>query len=148
MDIVKRAKQVTGCAWKSLHARKAKHLSKWHFCEKTENCLGVSIEASKKSCYECLVFKKKRSYYNMERPKTTYNHLQPPQKHLQPLANNLLSFVCKWCSVMWSVTSPCLVARLCSVSGVLRFLPVFNNVSGLVVVAFDLVYCSLSGYLH
>ena len=25
----------------------------------------------------------------MERPKTTYNHLQPPQKHLQPLANNL-----------------------------------------------------------
>ena len=34
----------------------------------------------------------------MERPKTTYNHLQPlqkiqqpPQKHQQPLANNLTS---------------------------------------------------------
>ena len=25
----------------------------------------------------------------MEQPKTTYNHVQPPQKHLQPLANNL-----------------------------------------------------------
>ena len=51
----------------------------------------------------CIFLKKKRGYYNMERPKTTYNHLQPPtttskliqqlptttSKHVQPLANNL-----------------------------------------------------------
>ena len=93
------------CAWKSLHARKAKHLSKWHFCQKTEICLGVSIKASKKSCCECLVFFKKKNvvtttWNGLKPPTTIYNHLQPPQnwfnnclqqpqKHVQPLANNL-----------------------------------------------------------
>ena len=46
---------------------------------------------------------------------------------------------------MWLLTSPFLVARLCSVSRVLRFLPVSPcNVRSLAVAAFDLVYCSPS----
>ena len=46
---------------------------------------------------------------------------------------------------MWLLKSPFIVARLCLVSRVLRFLPVsLTNVSVLAVAAFDLVYCSLS----
>ena len=41
------------------------------------------------------------------------------------------------------LTSPFLVERLCSVSRVLRFLPV-SPIRSLAVAAFDLVYCSLS----
>ena len=33
----------------------------------------------------------------------------------------LISFVCKWCSAMWLLTSPFLVARLCSVSRVVNW---------------------------
>ena len=30
-----------------------------------------------------------KTWYDLKPPKTIYNHLQPPQKHLQQLANNL-----------------------------------------------------------
>ena len=30
-----------------------------------------------------------KTWNDLKPAKTTYNHLQPPQKHLQPLANNL-----------------------------------------------------------
>ena len=30
-----------------------------------------------------------KTWNDLKPPKTIYNHLQPPQKHLQPLANNL-----------------------------------------------------------
>ena len=46
------------------------------------------------------------------------------------------------------LTSPFLVARLCSISRLLRFSAGFTSVRSLAVAAFDLVYCSQLSFLR
>ena len=52
--------------------------------------------------------------------------------------------VLKWCSAMLLLRSPIFVARLCSISRVVKVSAGLTDISGLRVEAFDLINCSWS----